>query len=101
MLINGTLVGMRCDGLDLDEAPISADRLRPSAVIIDSGYDPLETRVSRESQCACSDAIAGIEMFIAQAEGQFVRWCGCADAAHSAGTARCPMNYDRLDGAPS
>ena len=70
-------------------------------MIIDSGYDPLETRVSRESQCACSDAIAGIEMFIAQAEGQVARWFGCADGAPSAGMARRPMNRDSLDCAPS
>lgn len=48
VLVNGTLVGMRCDGLDLDEAPISADRLRPSAVIIDTVYDLVETRLLRE-----------------------------------------------------
>ncbi len=74
VLINGTAVGMRKEGRDLDESPWPAEAHRPGSVVFDTVYIPLETKLLRDAQLAGCRTICGLDMFISQAEGQFSRW---------------------------
>jgi 3-dehydroquinate dehydratase/shikimate dehydrogenase len=76
-LVNGTAVGMRNpDGTIPDETPWPAGRHRRGSVVFDTVYTPLRTRLLREAEAAGAITIRGVDMFIAQAAGQFTRWTG-------------------------
>ncbi len=78
ILINGTAVGMRKNGVDPDESPWPGDAHRPGTTVFDTVYVPLETRFLRDAQMAGCRTICGLDMFICQAVGQFHRWTGLA-----------------------
>ncbi|HUG54611.1 MAG TPA: shikimate dehydrogenase [Vicinamibacteria bacterium] len=73
VLINATPVG---SGLSWHDSPLSAERHRKGAVVLDMVYDPLETRFLREAQAAEGRVIGGLEMLVAQAAAQFEAWTG-------------------------
>ncbi|GDY13624.1 shikimate dehydrogenase [Planctomycetota bacterium] len=76
VLINGTSVGMRKDGNDPDDSPWPAQAHRAGTTAFDTVYVPLETRFLKEAHRAGCRTLSGLDMFIAQADGQFHRWFG-------------------------
>lgn len=70
-LVNATSVG-----LGTEESPWPADRLRPGAVVFDTVYHPLQTRLLREACEAGCIPLCGLALLISQAVEQFRRWTG-------------------------
>jgi 3-dehydroquinate dehydratase/shikimate dehydrogenase len=77
-LINGTAQGMG----EPEVSPWPAERLRRGAVVFDTVYHPLETRLLRDAQQASCRTISGLDMLIKQALGQFKRWTGLEAPEH-------------------
>jgi 3-dehydroquinate dehydratase / shikimate dehydrogenase len=73
VLINATPVG----GVsDVHETPVPAHLHRRGTVVFDMVYVPQETRLLREARAAGCSTIGGLEMLLAQAEGQYRTWTG-------------------------
>jgi shikimate dehydrogenase len=73
LLVNATSVGMSPDA---DATPAPASALRPGALVFDTVYRPLETRLLREARergCRVQD---GLEMLVQQAVEQIRIWSG-------------------------
>ena len=73
LLVNATPVGMHPD---TDATPWPAERLDPEALVFDTVYRPLHTRLLREAGergCATQD---GLEMLVQQAVEQIELWSG-------------------------
>ena len=73
ILVNGTSLGMHPR---VDATPVDAAMLREGAVVFDSVYNPLETRLLREAAGAGCRTVKGLEMFVNQAVEQFELWTG-------------------------
>jgi len=73
ILVNATSVGMHPND---DATPLEAALLRPGALVFDSVYNPLETRLLREARAAGCRTVGGLEMFVNQAVQQFELWTG-------------------------
>jgi len=71
VLVNGTSLGMHPK---VDATPLDASLLRPGALVFDSVYNPLETRLLREARAAGCRTVDGLEMFVNQAVQQFELW---------------------------
>jgi 3-dehydroquinate dehydratase/shikimate dehydrogenase len=71
--VNATSLGMspRTEGTPLPEKLI-----RPGAVIFDTVYNPLRTRLLREAKNCGARPVDGIGMFVEQAIQQIRRWTG-------------------------
>ncbi len=80
ILINGTSVGMGKEGKDASPWPAQAHRAR--SVVFDTVYTPIETRLLRDAQAAGATTVCGLDMFIAQAVGQFERWTALEAPEH-------------------
>jgi len=79
LLVNATPVGM---SPDVDSTPIPAERLLSDAVVFDTVYRPLETRLLREARARGCRTQDGLEMLLQQAIEQLRIWSGRrADAA--------------------
>jgi shikimate dehydrogenase len=73
ILINATPVG----GVTMvHDTPVPPQLHRRGSVVLDMVYVPQETRLLREARAAGCQAIGGLEMLLAQAEGQFETWTG-------------------------
>jgi shikimate dehydrogenase len=73
LLVNATPLGMHPHP---DETPVPRERLLPGAVVFDSVYRPLETRLLREArQCGCR-VEDGLSMLVHQALEQVFLWSG-------------------------
>jgi len=73
ILVNGTSVGMHPN---IEGLPIEPALLRPDALVFDSVYNPVETRLLREARAAGCRTVDGLEMFVNQAVQQFELWTG-------------------------
>jgi len=71
ILVNATSIGMHPN---VDATPLDAGLLRPGALIFDSVYNPLETRLLREARAAGCRTVDGLAMFVNQAVEQFELW---------------------------
>ncbi len=79
LLVNATSVGMTPD---LEGTPVPAAALRPGAIVFDTVYRPLETRLLRESRARGCRTQDGLDMLVHQAVEQIRIWSGkCADPA--------------------
>lgn len=79
VLVNTTSVGLRSG-----ESPVPAEALRalrPGAVVLDSVYEPEETRLLREARARGARCISGKWMLIEQALEQLRLWTGRAPDA--------------------
>ncbi|MBI3402621.1 MAG: shikimate dehydrogenase [Acidobacteria bacterium] len=72
LLINCTPVGMYPR---INETPVPADLLT-GRYVYDLIYNPSATRLLREASARGCQTIGGLEMLVAQAEGQFQWWTG-------------------------
>ena len=73
LLVNATSVGM---WPKVQETPLSADALGAHLTVYDLIYNPLETRLLRESKAAGAHVIDGLDMFIGQGVAAFSLWTG-------------------------
>jgi shikimate dehydrogenase len=78
LLVNATSVGMAPDSAS---TPAPAESLRPGALVFDTVYRPLETRLLREARARGCRVQDGLEMLVHQAVEQIRIWSGkTADA---------------------
>jgi shikimate dehydrogenase len=73
VLINATPVGMRPL---MDETPVDRRHLARFLWVMDTLYNPLETRLLREAKAAGCGVITGLGMFIHQGAEQIRIWTG-------------------------
>ncbi|NIA16887.1 MAG: shikimate dehydrogenase, partial [Planctomycetes bacterium] len=73
VIINCTSLGMYPD---VDFTPVPRKMLRPSMVVFDTVYNPIETLLLRQAKEAGARVINGAEMFLAQAAAQFKLFTG-------------------------
>lgn len=73
VIIHATPIGMTPK---TDASIIPADQIRPTHVVFDVVYTPLETRLLRDAKAAGAKAVPGIGMFVQQAAIQFEMWTG-------------------------
>ncbi|MFP4309497.1 MAG: shikimate dehydrogenase [Desulfococcaceae bacterium] len=73
VLVNATPLGM---SPNFDDTPISADALTPGTLIMDTVYNPRETRLLREAKQRGCVTIDGMAMFVYQGAFQFELWTG-------------------------
>jgi shikimate dehydrogenase len=79
LLVNATSVGMAPDSAS---TPAPAESLRPGALVFDTVYRPLETRLLREARARGCRVQDGLEMLVNQAVEQIRIWSGkTADAS--------------------
>ena len=71
ILINTTPVGMTPRELEI---PVKREALRPSMVVTDIVYNPMQTRLLQEAQQMGCVTINGIAMFVYQGAFQFELW---------------------------
>ena len=55
----------------IDASPVPAKYLKPSMVVFDTVYNPLETLLLKQANQADAKTVMGSEMFIGQAAEQF------------------------------
>jgi shikimate dehydrogenase len=60
----------------IEEIPISRQRLRAGLVVMDIVYNPLKTRLLQEAEAAGCVTIDGLSMFVYQGARQFELWTG-------------------------
>ena len=75
VIINATPVGSLSS---VHDTPVPPQLHRRGSVVFDMIYVPQETRLLREARAAGCRPIGGLEMLLAQAEGQFEAWTGHA-----------------------
>lgn len=73
LLVNATPVGM---SPDVDGTPLDAALLRPDALVFDTVYRPLETRLLREAKARGCRTQDGLDMLVHQAVEQVRLWAG-------------------------
>jgi len=73
VFINASSAGMHPNE---DETPVPQDLLKPSMLVFDAVYNPIQTRLLREAEELGCPTVSGFEMFVRQAVGQFELWTG-------------------------
>ena len=73
ILINTTSVGMVPD---VNETPVPAELLKPSLIVFDIVYNPIQTRLLKEAEAAGAKTIDGLEMLVWQGALAFEKWTG-------------------------
>jgi shikimate dehydrogenase len=73
ILVNATSVGMFPD---IDETPVHTRLLRPSLVVFDIVYNPIQTRLLKEAETVGARVINGIDMLVWQGALAFEKWTG-------------------------
>jgi 3-dehydroquinate dehydratase / shikimate dehydrogenase len=71
ILINATPIG---GVATVHATPVPTELHRRGSIVFDMVYVPQETRLLREARAAGCQTIGGLEMLLAQAEGQFEAW---------------------------
>lgn len=71
--VNTTSVGMHPN---IDASPFgeTLPKLSPDTLVFDTVYNPLKTKLLGQAEAAGAKTVAGIEMFVRQAAGQFQLW---------------------------
>ncbi|MBI3844107.1 MAG: AAA family ATPase [Planctomycetes bacterium] len=86
LVVNATPLGM---WPHVESSPIDVARLRPGAWVVDTIYNPVETRLLRDARARGLHVKSGLEMFVGQAARQFRLFTGCEpDVARMRDTCR-------------
>ncbi len=72
-VVNCTSVGM---WPRMDESPLESSCLRPGEVVVETVYNPPETRLTRDAEAAGCRVVGGMSLFARQAQAQFEMWTG-------------------------
>jgi shikimate dehydrogenase len=59
-----------------DESPVPTKLLRSNLAVMDIVYNPLETKLARDSKAAGAKVVSGVEMLIYQGAASFELWTG-------------------------
>jgi shikimate 5-dehydrogenase len=78
LLVNATPLGMQPD---VQTTPVAAEQLRAGALIFDTVYRPLETRLLREARTRGCETVDGLHMLVHQAVEQIRLWSGSTPSA--------------------
>lgn len=78
VLVNGTPIGMHPN---VDETPFGKTYLKPSMVVFDTVYNPESTLLVKEARNQGCRVVTGVEMFVGQAELQFMVFTGAEPPA--------------------
>jgi shikimate dehydrogenase len=73
ILINATSIGMHPNS---DKTPVSQEWLRPDLCVMDTVYNPIETKLAKDSKRVGAKVISGVEMLIHQGAASFKIWTG-------------------------
>jgi shikimate dehydrogenase len=73
ILVNATNVGMHPNP---DLSLVKPEWLKPSLVVMDIVYNPLETRLAKDAKAAGARVISGVEMLLYQGAASFELWTG-------------------------
>jgi len=73
VLINATPVGMHPD---IGESPVDGRHLARFEWVVETIYNPLETRLLREARAAGCGVVTGLAMFVRQGAEQIRTWTG-------------------------
>ncbi len=73
ILINATSVGM---SPNIDGTPVPTKLLKPGLIVFDIVYNPIKTRLMRESEITGAQTIGGLDMLVWQGAIAFERWTG-------------------------
>ena len=73
ILVNATSVGM---SPNIDQTPVDSDLLRPGLIVFDIVYNPIKTRLLRETEAAGAETISGLDMLVWQGVLAFEKWTG-------------------------
>ena len=73
ILINATSVGMKPKA---EESPVPTKLLRSNLTVMDIVYNPLETKLAKDSMAAGARVVSGVEMLIYQGAASFELWTG-------------------------
>ena len=73
ILINTTSVGMIPE---VAQTPVPAELLKPSLIVFDIVYNPIQTRLLKEAEAAGAKTIDGLEMLVWQGALAFEKWTG-------------------------
>jgi len=73
ILVNATNVGMNPHPT---ESLIKRSWIKPSIVVMDIVYSPLETKLSKDAKAAGAKVVSGLEMLIHQGAASFEIWTG-------------------------
>ncbi len=78
VIINCTPIGMfpNIEATPLDFAQVDLSKFERPPVVFDTIYNPIETRLLRDTAAAGCVTIPGTEMFVRQGAAQFERWTG-------------------------
>jgi shikimate 5-dehydrogenase len=71
--LNCTSVGMY-PKVDVSPFGDELPTFGPEAVVFDTIYNPMKTKLLREAEAAGAKTIGGVEMFVRQAVAQFEAW---------------------------
>ena len=71
VVVNCTSIGM---WPNVDDSPLPETTLRAGTAVFDTVYNPIETRLLRESRLRGCRVIDGVAMFVGQAAAQFRLW---------------------------
>ena len=73
MLVNATSVGM---SPDIEKTPVDANLLKPGLIAFDIIYNPIKTRLLKETEAAGAETIGGLDMLVWQGALAFEEWTG-------------------------
>jgi shikimate dehydrogenase len=73
LIVQTTSIGLHPD---VDSSPISVEKLKPTAIVSDIIYSPLETKLLREAKRKGARIQNGVPMFAYQGALQFEMWTG-------------------------
>jgi shikimate dehydrogenase len=73
ILINSTSIGMHPNS---DKSPVSPEWLRPDLCVMDTVYNPIETKLAKDSKRIGAKVISGVEMLLYQGAASFKIWTG-------------------------
>ena len=73
ILVNATSVGMTPN---INETPVPSDLLKSSLIVVDVVYNPIKTRLQKETEAAGAKTISGLDMLVWQGALAFEKWTG-------------------------
>ncbi len=74
VLINATSVGMKPN---VDQTLVEPEWLKPDLAVMDIVYNPIETKLTKDSKAAGAKVVSGVEMLIYQGAASFEIWTAC------------------------
>ncbi len=74
ILVNATSVGMEPKS---DNSPVPSDLLRSDMAVMDTIYNPLETKLLKDAKSVGAKIVSGIEMLVYQGAAAFQIWTNC------------------------